>query len=85
MQAGQWISSPVRQDFTLTTAVVLPLYRHQGHLEDLLNRRLLDPALRVSDLVDLGWSVRICAPISLTGATCFPRKDLISTHLKVFL
>ena len=64
--------------FTLWT------YRHQNHLEDLLNHRLLDPAPRVSDLVDLGQSVRICSSVGLTGATCFPCKDLISTHLEVF-
>ena len=64
--------------FTLWT------YRHQNHLEDLLNHRLLDPAPRVSDLLDLGQSVRICSSVGLTGATCFPCKDLISTHLEVF-
>ena len=44
----------------------------RNHLEDLLNHRLLDPAPRVSDLVDLGQSVRIC--IGLTRAACFPCK-----------
>lgn len=38
----------------------LNIYLHQNHLEVLLKFRLLKPITRVSNSVDLEWSLRIC-------------------------
>lgn len=50
----------IKFNLVLTPKAVVPhssLY--QNHLEGLLNHRWLNPTLRVSDSVNLGWGSRI--------------------------